>query len=57
MEKFIYTKENPLRVCTLCSGYDSQCYKLAGNSITTKVMEEIFRNLFSVEEEDHTTLF
>lgn len=36
---------------------DSQCYKLAGNSITTKVMEEIFRNLFSIEEEDHTTLF
>lgn len=57
MEKFIYTKENPLRVCTLCSGYDSQCYKLAGNSITTAVMEGIFRNLFSVEEEDHTTLF
>lgn len=28
MEKFIYTKENPLRVCTLCSGYDSQCYAL-----------------------------
>lgn len=36
---------------------DSQCYKLAGNSITTAVMEGIFRNLFSVEEEDHTTLF
>lgn len=28
MNKFIYTKENPLRVCTLCSGYDSQCYAL-----------------------------
>lgn len=36
---------------------DSQCYKLAGNSITTAVMEGIFRNLFSVEEKDHTTLF
>ena len=24
----IYTKENPLRVCTLCSGYDSQCLAL-----------------------------
>lgn len=24
MSKFIYTKENPLRVCTLCSGYESQ---------------------------------
>lgn len=28
MNKFIYTKENALRVCTLCSGYDSQCYAL-----------------------------
>ena len=28
MNNFIYTKENPLRVCTLCSGYDSQCYAL-----------------------------
>lgn len=36
---------------------DSQCYKLAGNSITTAVMCGIFRNLFSVEEKDHTTLF
>lgn len=26
MEK--YTSENPLRVCTLCSGYDSQCLAL-----------------------------
>lgn len=24
MSAFIYTKENPLRVCTLCSGYESQ---------------------------------
>ena len=24
MSEFIYTKENPLRVCTLCSGYESQ---------------------------------
>jgi DNA (cytosine-5)-methyltransferase 1 len=24
----IYTKDNPLRVCTLCSGYDSQCLAL-----------------------------
>lgn len=23
-----YTKENPLRVCTVCSGYDSQCLAL-----------------------------
>ena len=23
-----YTKENPLRVVTLCSGYDSQCLAL-----------------------------
>ena len=28
MSKFIYTEENPLRVCTLCSGYDSQCMAL-----------------------------
>lgn len=28
MSEFIYTKENPLRVCTLCSGYDSQCMSL-----------------------------
>lgn len=28
MSEFIYTKENPLRVCTLCSGYDSQCCAL-----------------------------
>ena len=28
MSEFIYTKENPLRVCTLCSGYDSQCMAL-----------------------------
>lgn len=28
MNDFFYTKENPLRVCTLCSGYDSQCYAL-----------------------------
>ena len=24
----IYTKDNPLRVCTVCSGYDSQCLAL-----------------------------
>lgn len=28
MEKFIYTKENPLRVFTAFSGYDSQCMAL-----------------------------
>ena len=28
MSEFIYTKEKPLRVCTLCSGYDSQCMAL-----------------------------
>lgn len=28
MSKFIYTKDKPLRVCTLCSGYDSQCMSL-----------------------------
>lgn len=28
MSELIYTKENPLRVCTLCSGYDSQCMSL-----------------------------
>lgn len=26
--KMIYTKEHPLRVVTLCSGYDSQCLAL-----------------------------
>lgn len=24
----IYDKNHPLRVCTLCSGYDSQCLAL-----------------------------
>lgn len=28
MESNIYTKENPLKVVTLCSGYDSQCLAL-----------------------------
>lgn len=28
MSEFKFTKENPLRVCTLCSGYDSQCMSL-----------------------------
>ena len=28
MSKFIYTKDKPLRVCTLCSGYDSQAMSL-----------------------------
>ena len=28
MSEFIYTKDKPLRVCTLCSGYDSQCMAL-----------------------------
>lgn len=28
MEKILYTKESPLRVATLCSGYDSQCLAL-----------------------------
>lgn len=28
MSKFIYTEDNPLKVCTLCSGYDSQAMSL-----------------------------
>lgn len=28
MSKFIYTKDKPLKVCTLCSGYDSQAMSL-----------------------------
>lgn len=36
---------------------DSQLYKLAGNSICVPCMVGIFRNLFSTEEQEHTTLF
>lgn len=36
---------------------DSQLYKLAGNSIVVACMEGIFRNLFSNEEVESTTLF
>ena len=36
---------------------DSRLYQLAGNSIVVACMEGIFRNLFSVEEKDHTTIF
>lgn len=36
---------------------DSQQYKLAGNSIVVACMEGIFRNLFSNEEVESTTLF
>ena len=43
MSKFIYTEENPLRVCTLCSGYDSQCMALdvLGMSYELVVWSEI----------------
>lgn len=33
-----YTKENPLRVVTLCSGYDSQCMALRNIGIPYKVV-------------------
>ena len=46
-----YTKENPLRVVTLCSGYDSQLYKMAGNSIVVPVLEGIFTQLFRKDNE------
>ena len=37
---------------------DSQCYKLAGNSIVVACMEGIFLNLFSEQEtEQQLTLF
>ena len=36
---------------------DSQLYKLAGNSIVVNCMVAIFRNLFSEEEVESTTLF
>lgn len=36
---------------------DSQQYKLAGNSIVVACLEGIFRNLFSNEEVESTTLF
>lgn len=36
---------------------ESQQYKMAGNSIVVACMEGIFRNLFSNEQEEMTTLF
>lgn len=36
---------------------ESQQYKMAGNSIVVACMEGIFRNLFSTEEQEMTTLF
>lgn len=57
MSEFIYTKEKPLRVFTAFSGYDSQCYKLFGNSIVVNCMVGIFKNAFSTEEIEQTTLF
>lgn len=57
MSEFIYTKENPLKVFTAFSGYDSQCYKLFGNSIVVNCMVGIFKNAFSTEEIEQTTLF
>ena len=36
---------------------DSQCYKLAGNSIVVACMEGIFLNLFSEQETEQLTLF
>lgn len=33
-----YTKENPLRVVTLCSGYDSQCMALRNIGVPYKVI-------------------
>lgn len=39
-----YDKNHPLKVVTLCSGYDSQW--LAGNSIVTNCMTAMFEELF-----------
>lgn len=52
MSKYIYTKDKPLRVCTLCSGYDSQCMAIRNIGVPYElvVWSEIDR--FAIQAHD-----
>lgn len=56
MSKYKYTEDNPLKVFTAFSGYDSQCLALDRIGIPYELVR-IFENLFTQEEVIKETLF